>query len=122
MRSEIVEELSLALQIDNGLMAQSVAVGEPISLSDIVELAATARALYDTVTLASRDFDRMEQCFELWQAASRTFSLLRAAWEMVPADGQLVGLHRAQLERLYELCEDRFALYTSNGPDRRRGA
>jgi hypothetical protein len=117
----LVEEFAQGLLADNAVIALKVQSGDRLELTELVELAAATRALYNTATLASREFGRMDQCYALWAATAQVFEQLRAAWDSVPADGELVSFHRAQLERLCELALDRVELYRSNGPDRRRG-
>jgi hypothetical protein len=97
----------------------AVLAGEQIAPREIVELMASARALYDVATLASRELDRVKDCYTLWHGVHAQFEALCQAWESVPQDGELVGQHRAHLRRLLELSADRTSLYSVTESARR---
>jgi hypothetical protein len=119
MRVVTVQDFASGLATDNKLSASSVLLREPVPLGEIVELMASARALYDVATLVSRELDRVKDCYTLWHGVHAEFQALCRAWEGVPQDGELVGQHRAHLRRLLELSADRCELYTITEAERR---
>jgi hypothetical protein len=96
-----------------------VANGTTVELSEVVELAASVRSLYNLATLASRESGQIDQCHALWAETRKQFETLCQACADVPQDGELVSWHRAQLEHLYELAQDRVELYTISEAERR---
>jgi hypothetical protein len=97
----------------------TVLSGESVDSAEIIELCGGARALYVLVTLLCREQSRITPCALLWQEALSIFEAASKIWQDVPLDGELVALHRRQLERLCDLARDRVALYTVNGAERR---
>jgi hypothetical protein len=83
---------------------------------------ASSRALYDVATLASRELDRVKDCYTLWQGVRAEFVALCQAWGSVPQDGELIGQYRAHLCRLLELSADRCELYSVTESARREHA
>jgi hypothetical protein len=118
VRALTVQQFALGFAADNQLLAENVANGAPVALSEIVELAAGARSLYNLATLASREYGRVHQCYALWTETRDQFETLCRAWTEVPPDGELVSWHRSQLERLRELAADRCELYLINESER----
>jgi hypothetical protein len=114
----IVEQFALGLLADNQLMAESVASGTPIELSEVVELAAGIRSLYNLATLTSRELNRVKDCYTLWTETRDQFEQLCRAWAGVPQDGELISWHRAQLEHLRLLARDRTELYSISEAER----
>lgn len=119
---EYIEEFAAATITDNYIAAQSVACGEPVTLSDAVELAAASRALHNLTVLEGRQFNQIVDCLELWKRAESVFANMCQLWYDVPADGEALSLHRQSLDRFRDLCSDRIALYTVDGPERCRHA
>jgi hypothetical protein len=111
MRVVNVQDFASGLAADNTLTASSISLGEPVALGEIVELMASARALYDVATLASRELDRVKDCYTLWHRVHADFEGLCQAWDGVPQGGELVSWHRGQLEHLRELSANRCELY-----------
>src|SRR5258706_15353347 len=99
MSPAIVEDFSFSVLTDNKLVALSVAEGESIPISEMVELAAEVRALYDLATLFGCEFDLVADCHSLWLQMHTVFSELCAAWANVPQDGEVLGWYRCQLAR-----------------------
>jgi hypothetical protein len=123
MQADLVEMLVAGLRMDNAILAQRVALGEPVPLVEIVEVAAATRALFNSVTLASRDSNlRVDQCLKLWIAARQVFAELCGLWENVPSDDGAILFHRAQLSRLIELAVSREELYTISQSERLKHA
>jgi hypothetical protein len=119
MQADLVEMLVAGLRMDNAILAQRVALGEPVPLVEIVELAAATRALFNSVTLASRDSSfRVDQCLKLWIETRKVFEELRGLWENVPSDDGAILFHRAQLSRLIELAASREDLYRISQSER----
>jgi hypothetical protein len=85
------------------MLAMAVLAGEQVAPGEIVESMASALSLYNLATLASRDLDRVKDCYTLWHGVHTEFEALCQAWESVPQDGELIGQHRAHLCRLLEL-------------------
>lgn len=107
--------------MDNAIVAQSVALGEPVQLVDILELAAATRTLFNSVTIVSREPDsRVDQCLRLWGEVRKVFEDLRAQWENVPSEDGAIMFHKAQLNRLSELAASRIDLYTITEAERRK--
>jgi hypothetical protein len=96
----------------------AVLAGEQVAPGEIVESMASALALYNLATLASRELDRVKDCYTLWHGVHTEFEALCQAWESVPQDGELIGLHRAHLCHLLELSADRRELYRVSERDR----
>jgi hypothetical protein len=91
MSTQLVEELAFGLKIDNALMAQAIAAGEQVTLTQTLELVAAARALFNTVALASRGFDRVQDCYKLWLSTRDQFDQLCRIWDDVPQNGELIA-------------------------------
>ena len=70
MLPEDLEEFAVATITDNRLVALALSLGEVVSLSEIIELSAWARGIYDLVSLDSRRLDRLADRLELWQHVS----------------------------------------------------
>jgi hypothetical protein len=104
------------------MLAMAVLAGEQVAPGEIVESMASALSLYNLATLASRDLDRVKDCYTLWHGVHTEFEALCQAWESVPQDGELIGQHRAHLCRLLELSADRCELYTVTDSARREHA
>lgn len=104
------------------MLAMAVLAGEQIAPGEIVESMASARALYNLATLASRELDRVNDCYTLWHGVHAEFEALCQAWENVPQDGELIGQHRTHLCRLLELSADRCELYNVTESARREHA
>jgi hypothetical protein len=115
MRQVSIAEFSPGVVTDNYFLSQSAAVGEPIKVSDALELAAATRALYDLIVLATWELETVEERLGLWREAAEMFEQLSQAWAGVSEDSEIVSWHRAQLERLLALVQDRVELYTLAG-------
>ena len=100
------------------MLAMAVLAGEQVAPGEIVESMASALALYNLATLASRELDRVKDCYTLWHGVHTEFEALCQAWEGVPQNGELTGWHRAQLRRLLDLCADRISLYNISERER----
>lgn len=97
----------------------AVLAGEQVAPGEIVESMASALALYNLATIASRELDRVKDCYTLWHGVHTEFDALCQAWEGVPQDGELIGLYRVHLCRLLELSADRCELYNVTESERR---
>jgi hypothetical protein len=116
------EEFGLSVRIDNGLAAYRVSNGETIGLSEIVQLMAAGRCLFDLATLAAREMTRVRDCLMLWSSMVAQFTEMCQAWESVPPNGELIGAYRAELIRLRGLCEDRREMFVVTSKERLRHA
>jgi hypothetical protein len=110
MQSAIVEEFAHAVSVDNVLLAQTVALGEPVTPAEMIELSASSRALYNTCVLAGRELGHISEHYQLWQAASEIFAQMSRVWGDVNGN-ELARLHVSLLGRLHSLSLDRAALY-----------
>ena len=116
------QEFGLPVLINNRLAADRAASGEAIELSDIIEFLAACRSLYDLATLSAREMTKVRDCRELWASMRDQFAGMARAWEGVPARGELTSVHRAELDRLKNLCEDRAKMFLVTTKERLRYA
>jgi hypothetical protein len=117
MQSAIVEEFAHAVLVDNALLAQTVALGEPVTPAEMIELSAASRALYNTCVLAGRELEHVSEHHKLWQAAVEVFAQMRQVWDEVNGN-ELARLHVNLLGRLHSLSLDRAALYDVSAAER----
>jgi len=103
---------------DNRLAAMAVEVGEKLSLQTVVQLTAETQAIYVLTSLEGRGLDLVKQHRELWERTSEFFAAEVAIWEAVQPDGELVSVHRRELERLAEIAKDRVLFYSIDGERR----
>ena len=97
---------------DNRLAAMAVEAGEKLSLQTVVQLTAETEAIYILASLEGRGLDLIAQHRELWKRTSEFFDAAVAIWEGVPPDGELVSVHRRELQRLAEISKDRIEFYS----------
>ena len=103
---------------DNRLAAMAVEAGEKLSPQTVVQLRAEIEAIYILASLEGRGLDLIEQHKKLWKRTSDFFAAAVEIWEAVPPDGELVSVHRRELERLAEIAKDRVLFYSIDGERR----
>jgi hypothetical protein len=111
LSTTLVEQFSSGWLADTRLAAISMRSGDRLETSEIIELAAGAKSLYNTITLLCRQQTRITECAALWKEALGVFEAAAQAWQDVPLDCELLACHRQQLEHLSNLCRDRLTLY-----------
>lgn len=115
-----LQDFALSVSLDSGLVRQSIAVGEQISPAEILSLAAAIEAIYISVTLESRQMDRVRDCHLLWSELAQLLGELCASWTDVASDDPNVVWLRGRLQHYLELTRDRVELYSVSESERRK--
>jgi hypothetical protein len=113
-----IEDFARGCLVDNRLAAMSLEAHEVIAPALVIQLAAEAQALYMTVALACRNFERPLEYRLLWVGAHEFFDAACRIWADAPLDGELLASHRALLEHLRETSRDQVEFYTLTPGDR----
>ena len=117
MTQGILTEFASGWLTDSNLVALSIRNGDPVELSELIDLCAGARCLHSLATLACREFQRTRDCYRLWAETLETFQRALAAWEGI--DGEpLIAAYKRQLQRTIILALDRKNLYEISQSDR----
>ena len=101
------------------MAALAVEAGEKLSLQTVVQLGAEIETIYILASLESRGLDLIAQHKELWQRTSDFFAAAVSIWASIEADGELLGVHRSELQRLAQMAIDRVEFYTFAESERR---
>jgi hypothetical protein len=118
---ELVEQFVSGWLADAGLVVLSIRAGELPQASELIDLAAAAKSVFNLATLVSRQQTRIAQYAQLWEQTLAAFQTAHKAWEGIDsAQNNLIAWHLSQLERLCVLAQDRLALYTIEDVTRKR--
>jgi hypothetical protein len=119
MKPSIRQDFAFSVSLDNGLLRQSIASGESIPPSEILNLAAAIEAIYISVTLESRQMDRVRDCHLLWSEFAQLLGELCNSWTGVDTDDPSITWLRNRLQHYLELAYDRRELFTVSERERR---
>jgi hypothetical protein len=114
-----LQDFALSVSLDSGLLRQSIAAGEQIPPAEILSLAAVIEAIYISVTLESRQMDRVRDCYLSWSELAHLLGELCASWTDVASDDPNVVWLRDRLQHYRELARDRVELYSVSESERR---
>jgi hypothetical protein len=115
--SAILAEFAGGYLSDNALCVLEMAAAEPGTREQLLELAASAKALFLLVTLECRQCDRIRDCAELWGGLWKLYEQAANTWEGVcPASDSQAYL--GLLGRLTQIAQARLELYSEEGWER----
>ena len=115
-----LQDFAFSISLDCGLLRQSLAAGETVPPAEILSLAAAVEAIYISVTLESRQLDRVDACHKLWSQAAELFAELTQAWVDVASNDTSIIWLRGRITHFADLASDRAQLYSVNEKDRRK--
>jgi hypothetical protein len=115
-----LQDFALSVSLDSGLLRQSIAAGEQIPPAEILSLAAAIQGIYISVTLESRQIDRVRDCYLLWSELAQLLDELCASWTDVASDDPNVVWLRGRLQHYLELARHRVELYSVSESERRK--
>jgi hypothetical protein len=101
----LVEQFASGWLADSSLAALSIRSGQQLDLSEIIALCASAKSLYELVTLLCRQQSRIATCAALWQEAQSVFNSAAQTWQDVltlrPTIARAIGVACARQNYAY---------------------
>ena len=124
-----LSDFAPSVSLDNALLRQSVVSGEVIPAGEILSLAATAQAIFISVTLESRALAHVKDRHRVWAEAAGLFAELCACWTDVDStessgsvDDMQIHWLSHRLRHFRDLALEQTRLYSISETERRRHA